>query len=89
METADAGDRVVILEESLDNQVGDRIIIASTGDRLSWNENEEHEVTSVRIICLFSHSLSLPTTFPSPPCPPLSQSPSPSLPYSLPFSLSP
>ena len=45
--TAAAGDTTLYVQDSVNWNVGDRIIIASTGDHLSQAQNEEAEILSI------------------------------------------
>lgn len=47
--TAAAGATQITVEHEVDWQVGDRIVIASTGKRHSQKENEEREISAVSI----------------------------------------
>ena len=45
--TANAGDTQITLEVPVNWNVGDSIAIASTGDRHSQSENEQHEIIAI------------------------------------------
>ena len=48
--TVSAGDDEITLQRAVDWQVGDMIVIASTGKRHSQRENEQRQISAVRMV---------------------------------------
>lgn len=44
--TAEVGSKILVLTDPVDWQIGERIVITSTGGNSSQRENEEHEIAS-------------------------------------------
>ena len=53
--TVSAGNDEITLQRAVDWQVGDMIVIASTGKRHSQRENEQRQISAVRMVLYLDH----------------------------------